>query len=112
MILRTGSTAGWCWARPSYCPAPWHFLYFFPLPHGHGSLRPTSAYGSLLSLTTVAIAPPPPATAAACAIASGEGPDTPAALAASIAPAKIDASLGAEYIMGCAAACICSSGTS
>src|SRR5205085_7376276 len=20
--------------------APWHFLYFFPLPHGHGSLRP------------------------------------------------------------------------
>ena len=22
-------------------PAPWHFLYFLPLPHGHGSLRPT-----------------------------------------------------------------------
>src|ERR1035441_5698876 len=21
-------------------PAPWHFLYFRPLPHGHGSLRP------------------------------------------------------------------------
>src|SRR6185437_2461548 len=21
--------------------APWHFLYFRPLPHGHGSLRPT-----------------------------------------------------------------------
>lgn len=21
--------------------APWHFLYFFPLPQGHGSLRPT-----------------------------------------------------------------------
>src|SRR5437764_8660281 len=20
--------------------APWHFLYFFPLPHQHGSLRP------------------------------------------------------------------------
>src|SRR4051794_23987696 len=20
--------------------APWHFLYFLPLPHGHGSLRP------------------------------------------------------------------------
>src|SRR3989442_15314527 len=20
--------------------APWHFLYFFPLPHGHGSFRP------------------------------------------------------------------------
>jgi len=22
--------------------APWHFLNFLPLPHGHGSLRPTS----------------------------------------------------------------------
>jgi hypothetical protein len=22
---------------------PWHFLYFFPEPHGHGSLRPTFA---------------------------------------------------------------------
>ena len=21
--------------------APWHFLYFLPLPHGQGSLRPT-----------------------------------------------------------------------
>ncbi|GAB6042317.1 hypothetical protein JCM17961_29930 [Endothiovibrio diazotrophicus] len=25
--------------------APQHFLYFFPLPHGHGSLRPT--FGAL-----------------------------------------------------------------
>ena len=25
-------------------PAPWHFLYFFPLPHGHGSLRPGSGF--------------------------------------------------------------------
>src|SRR5437867_6456138 len=24
-----------------YTVAPWHFLYFFPEPHGHGSLRPT-----------------------------------------------------------------------
>jgi len=22
-------------------PAPWHFFYFFPLPHGQGSFRPT-----------------------------------------------------------------------
>src|SRR5262249_22004395 len=27
----------------SYCCCPWHFLYFFPEPHGHGSLRPTGA---------------------------------------------------------------------
>src|SRR2546423_15671711 len=26
---------------PPHAAAPWHFLYFFPLPHGHGSLRPT-----------------------------------------------------------------------
>src|SRR5687767_14210892 len=25
--------------------APWHFLYFLPLPHGHGSLRPTFGSG-------------------------------------------------------------------
>ena len=28
-----------------YAAAPWHFLYFFSLPQGHGSLRPT--FGSL-----------------------------------------------------------------
>ena len=26
-------------------PAPQHFLYFFPLPHGQGSLRPTFGSG-------------------------------------------------------------------
>ena len=25
----------------NYTSAPWHFLYFLPEPHGHGSLRPT-----------------------------------------------------------------------
>ena len=25
------------------CPFPWHFLYFLPLRHGHGSFRPTLA---------------------------------------------------------------------
>jgi hypothetical protein len=25
----------------SYPPSPWHFLYFFPLPQGQGSFRPT-----------------------------------------------------------------------
>ena len=24
-----------------FLASPQHFLYFFPLPHGHGSLRPT-----------------------------------------------------------------------
>ena len=32
--------------------APWHFLYFFPLPHGHGSLRPTFGSSRLTCLTT------------------------------------------------------------
>src|SRR5271157_1645150 len=33
-----------CNASPTaggYFSAPWHFLYFFPLPQGQGSLRPT-----------------------------------------------------------------------
>ena len=40
----------------SYCPAPWHFLYFLPLPHGHGSFRPT--FGS--SRRTVLMTSSPP----------------------------------------------------
>ena len=33
----------------AYAPAPWHFLYFLPLPQGQGSLRPTlSAADDLL----------------------------------------------------------------
>ena len=28
---------------PAHAP-PQHFLYFFPLPHGHGSLRPTRGW--------------------------------------------------------------------
>src|SRR3989441_3183581 len=30
---------------PGDYAAPWHFLNFLPLPQGHGSLRPTPAYG-------------------------------------------------------------------
>src|SRR5262245_29648795 len=26
---------------PCQAATPWHFLYFLPLPHGRGSLRPT-----------------------------------------------------------------------
>ena len=28
-------------AVAAYEASPWHFLYFRPLPHGQGSLRPT-----------------------------------------------------------------------
>src|SRR5258706_13871149 len=42
--------------------APQHFLYFLPLPHGHGSLRPTR--GAVLTICLTATgpswAPPPP----------------------------------------------------
>src|SRR5262245_65854888 len=27
--------------------APWHFLYFWPLPHGQGSFRPTRIFGGV-----------------------------------------------------------------
>src|ERR1700704_6987527 len=39
-----------------HAPAPWHFLYFFPLPHGHGSLRPT--FGSSRRTVLITAAPP------------------------------------------------------
>src|SRR3954463_12001129 len=35
---------------------PWHFLYFLPLPHGHGSLRPT--FGSSRFTWRVTSSPP------------------------------------------------------
>jgi hypothetical protein len=28
--------------------APWHFLYFLPEPHGHGSLRPTLSHSEAM----------------------------------------------------------------
>src|SRR5271155_3898432 len=35
--------------------APWHFLYFLPLPHGHGALRPSfgSAYIEAVSISAM-----------------------------------------------------------
>ena len=39
--LARASPLGWQGRSAGYSPAPWHCLYFLPLPHGHGSLRPT-----------------------------------------------------------------------
>ena len=36
---------------------PWHFLYFLPLPHGHGSFRPTLG-SSRRTVCTGASSPP------------------------------------------------------
>src|SRR5882672_2574465 len=41
----TGSPCPFVFHPCPYIPAPWHFLNFFPLPQGQGSLRPTPAYG-------------------------------------------------------------------
>ncbi len=46
---------GSCFHEPGSSPepyAPWHFLYFLPLPHGHGSLRPTFGSSRLTCFTT------------------------------------------------------------
>ena len=32
---------------------PWHFLYFLPLPHGHGALRPTLPASRTLTLAAL-----------------------------------------------------------
>src|SRR5580698_5355696 len=42
-----------------YSLAPWHFLYFLPLPHGHGSLRPTLGPRLWIGSTTVTVGPVP-----------------------------------------------------
>src|SRR5882762_3745339 len=40
-----------------YAAAPWHFLYFFPLPHGQGSFRPT--FGSSRRMVFTSASSPP-----------------------------------------------------
>ena len=45
---------------PPSSSLPWHFLYFLPEPHGHGSLRPTLGRSRL----TGAVVGPSPATCA------------------------------------------------
>src|ERR671931_959271 len=70
--------------HPAYATRPQQFLYFFPLPHGHGSLRPT--FGS--SRRTVFTTSSPPTRAgcgplarggAAVAVADRGAPNTDAA---------------------------------
>src|SRR5688572_29049942 len=44
--------------------APWHFLYFLPLPHGQGSFRPT--FGSSRLTVLMTSSPPVRAGVGAC----------------------------------------------
>src|SRR5215211_3707840 len=70
----------WVTGRADHAAAPWHFLYFFPLPHGQGSLRPTFG-SSRRTVFTLASSPP---TRGGCMSRSPEdGADAgPAALSA------------------------------
>src|SRR6185295_2084588 len=54
----------------SHAAAPWHFLYFFPLPHGHGSFLPT--FGSSRRTVLTTSSPPVRAGAGACATAAAD----------------------------------------
>src|SRR3982751_3182058 len=49
-----GTLALWhpCHSGTAFQAAPWHFLYFLPLPHGQGSLRPTFGSSRLTCFTT------------------------------------------------------------
>src|SRR5207245_2633461 len=61
--------------RLDYSSLPWHFLYFFPLPHQHGSLRPIfrrSAAGSIVAACRGV--PPPAALATAAGSRAGRTP--------------------------------------
>src|SRR5206468_12645751 len=68
--------------------APWHFLYFLPDPHQHGSLRPICSLESTRRCWTAG-------GASASAAAAAPAPSTPAPAAAAIAPAPAVAPL--EY---------------
>src|SRR5438874_862209 len=65
------------------CQAPWHFLYFLPEPHQHGSLRPMFSLSDLtIWRGPVATAPPPDIAEVATA------PPAPPAAAIASAPAS------------------------
>src|SRR5262245_52509114 len=68
----------------SHAAAPWHFLYFFPLPHGQGSFRPTLGSSRRTVLTTSS--PPVRAGAGACATAADDDRDAPANAGTDSAP--------------------------
>src|SRR5688500_9704806 len=54
----------------STCYLPWHSLYFFPLPQGQGSLRPT--LGSSRRIVSTTVSGRRPAAAAALRANSSE----------------------------------------
>src|SRR5687767_14374337 len=77
---------------------PWHFLYFLPLPHGHGSLRPTLGSSRRMVLMTSS---PPARAGVGLADADGEG--GAAALCRAIPPnAGLASAPGLLVIIGAA----------
>src|SRR5262245_24436808 len=61
---------------PCQAPAPWHFLYFLPLPQGQGSFRPT--LGSSRFTVLITSSPPVRAGVGACRPADDEERAAPA----------------------------------
>src|SRR4051812_7613093 len=47
--------SSFCIRHASFTPQ--HFLYFFPLPHGHGSFRPTLGWSRTICLIFAAASP-------------------------------------------------------
>src|SRR5690606_24178322 len=76
---------------PAQVPAPQHRLYFLPLPHGHGSLRPTR-WVTRRCPTVAAAAPPAPgrraAEAAAMPIPPAAAPPAAAAAPRTLPPLR------------------------
>src|SRR6185503_3540651 len=77
---------------------PWHFLYFFPLPHGHGSLRPT--FGSSRRTVLITSSPPVRAGTGPCRDEAGPGDGIVAAAAREVPNA--DAASALFIVMGVA----------
>src|SRR5580765_1221955 len=93
--------------RDCQAAAPWHFLYFFPLPHGQGSFRPT--FGS--SRRTVAtLASSPPTRGGCCCVADDRGGDSVAGPAARGAPNTVEAAEAAPGSLRMSGARRCGAG--
>src|SRR5947207_6909950 len=69
------------WHDESDAQAPWHFLYFLPEPHQHGSLRPILSRSDLTTVAGFSLeAPLPPPCEETAAVPTAAAPAPGAAL--------------------------------
>src|SRR5947207_2659772 len=96
--IAAGACLGHCGQREGSggAQAPWHFLYFLPEPHQHGSLRPILSRSDLTTVAGFSLeAPLPPPSDETAAV------PTAAAPAAGAAPGAVAACEASSIADGC-----------